>query len=118
VWNAGDQIVFTAPLRLTAEPLRDDSSQQAFLVGPIVLAGQFPTDGIGDDLMHNQGPELQELPPFQLPTLKAQGSNPEVWIRQVPGEPLHFRTVDQAENVTLKPLNQSWKRFAVYWNVV
>jgi hypothetical protein len=31
------------------------------------------------------------------------------------GEVLAFRTFGQVRDVTLKPLNQSWQRFAVYW---
>ncbi len=118
VWKAGDRIEFTTPMRLTSESLRDDPSKQAFLLGPIVLAGQFPRDGIDDSLMHNQGPELQELPPLSVPTLKAKGPDPEAWMRRVPGHGVQFCTIGQPENVTLKPLNQSWDRFAVYWTVI
>jgi hypothetical protein len=104
-------------MRLTVEPLRDDPTQQAFLYGPLVLAGQFPLGQIDYDLLHNQGPEIQELPPMSVPALTAKGAQPDSWIKPVPGEPLTFRTIEQAENVTLKPLNQSWERFAVYWTV-
>ena len=31
------------------------------------------------------------------------------------GRLLEFRTINQHRNVALKPLNQSWDRFAVYW---
>jgi DUF1680 family protein len=117
VWKAGDRVELTMPMRLTAEPLADDRTQQAFLYGPLVLAGQFPTAGVTEDLGHNQGPEVQEAPALEVPPLKSSGADPATWIKRVPGEALTFRTTGQERDVTLKPLNQSWQRFAVYWTV-
>jgi hypothetical protein len=117
IWKAGDRIEFIVPMRLTTEPLRDDPTKQAFLYGPIVLAGQFPRGEIPFDFEHTQGPELTEVPAIDIPNLKSQGANPEDWIRPVPGKPLQFRTTGQLQDVVLKPLNQSWDRFTVYWTV-
>jgi DUF1680 family protein len=114
-WKAGDRVEITMPMRLTAEPLADDRTQQALLYGPLVLAGQFPKAGLTEDLEHHQGPEVQEAPAVDVPPLKSSGADPSAWIRPVPGEALTFRTIDQ--DITLKPLNQSWQRFAVYWTV-
>jgi DUF1680 family protein len=116
-WKAGDRVEFTMPMRLAAEPLADDPAQQAFLYGPLVLAGQFPKGRLGDALEHNQGPELEDAPAVDVPALVAKGAEPEDWIRPVPGQPLTFRVTGQARELTLKPLNQSWERFAVYWTV-
>ncbi|HEV2136220.1 MAG TPA: glycoside hydrolase family 127 protein [Terracidiphilus sp.] len=116
-WKAGDRVELVMPMRLTAEPLRDDPSRQAFLYGPLVLAGQFPKTGLSEHLDHLQGPELAEAPPLDVPTLKASSADPADWIKPVPGQPLTFRTSGQAQDVTLKPLNQSWERFTVYWTV-
>ena len=116
-WKAGDRVELTMPMRVVAEPLEDDPSQQAFVYGPLVLAGQFPKVGLAEYLEHNQGPEMAEAPPVDVPALKANGATAADWIRPVPGEPLTFRTTGQAQEVTLKPLNRSWERFAVYWTV-
>ena len=116
-WRAGDRVELTMPMRITAEPLADDPTQHAFFYGPLVLAGEFPKEGFEDDLEHNQGPEIQEAPKLDVPMLKQQGADPAAWIKPVPGEALTFRTTGQAHDVTLKPLNQSWQRFAVYWTV-
>lgn len=116
-WKAGDRVELVLPIRLTAEPLRDDPTRQAFLYGPLVLAGQFPKAGLPDHLEHRQGPEMAEAPPVDVPALKANGADPADWIKPVAGEPLTFRTTGQDHDVTLKPLNQSWQRFAVYWKV-
>jgi len=118
IWNAGDRVEFSVPMRLTSEPLRDDPARQAFLYGPIVLAGQFPRGEIPFQFEHTQGPELSELPSFKIPDLQACGRTLEDWIRPITGKPLHFTTAGQSQNVTLKPLNQSWDRFAVYWTLI
>lgn len=116
-WKKGDRVELVTPMRLTVEPFSDDPTQQAFLYGPIVLAGQFPLGQIDFDLMHNQGPEIQELPPLSIPSLKAHHTEPSQWIKPVQGQTLTFQTTGQREEVLLKPLYQSWERFAVYFTV-
>jgi hypothetical protein len=117
IWKAGDHVQLTLPMHLTAEPLADDCSQQALLYGPLVLAGQFPKNGLEDSLEHNQGPAVHEAPLIEVPALQASGADPGSWVRPVPGEALTFRAVAQDREIDLKPLNQSWQRFAVYWTV-
>jgi uncharacterized protein len=122
VWKAGDRVELALPMRLVAEPLADDRTQQAFLYGPFVLAGQFPKAPLGGNLEHNQGPEVHEAPGLAIPALKSNGPaplsrDPVSLIRPIPGETLAFRVADQESDIVLKPLNQSWQRFAVYWKV-
>ncbi len=116
-WKSGDRVELMLPMQLTAEPLADDARQQAFLYGPLVLAGQFPKAGVEEKLDHNQGPEIHEAPAIDVPVLHPAAAELESWIKPVPGESLTFRITGQARDVTLKPLNQSWQRFAVYWTV-
>ena len=117
-WKAGDHIELEMPMRLTREPLADDPSLQAFLYGPIVLAGQFPMGQLSFDLLHkNEEPKVKEAP-LPVPVLAEKGDKLEHWIVPVAGQPMTFRTTGTAgEEVTLKPLNQSWQRFAVYFQV-
>lgn len=103
------------PMRLYAESIPDEPTMQAFLYGPVVLAGQFPRGQIADDLMHNQGPEPQEASHVEVPTLSAAGRKLDEWIQPVAGSSLTFRTIGQTQNVILKPLSESWDRFAVHW---
>ena len=117
VWKAGDRIELTMPMRVTAEPLADDRTQQAFLFGPLVLAGQYPKTGLEDHLEHNQGPEVGEAPGLEIPSLRSNGADPVSLLRPIPGEPLTFRVAGGQRDIVLKPLNQSWQRFAVYWIV-
>jgi hypothetical protein len=116
-WKAGDRVQLTLPMRLTAEPLADDRTQQALLYGPLVLAGQFQKTGLEDNLEHRQGPEVENAPPIDVPELVASGADLSSWVRPVQGESLTFRAIGHDRQVDLKPLNQSWQRFAVYWTV-
>lgn len=117
LWRAGDRVELSMPMRITSECLPDDPTQQAFLYGPLVLAGQFAKENIDEALEHNQGPEIQEAPEVKVPAIKKNGSDPSEWIHPIRNQPLTFRTTGQIEDVTLKPLNQSWERFTVYWSV-
>jgi DUF1680 family protein len=117
VWKSGDRVELTFPMHLTTESLADDRSQQALLYGPLVLAGQFPKSGLEDSLEHNQGPEVHDAPLIDVPALQASGADPSSWVGRVPGEALTFRAIGQHREIDLKPLNQSWQRFAVYWTV-
>jgi uncharacterized protein len=116
-WKAGDKVKLHLPMQVTVEPLRDDPTLQAVLYGPIVLAGQFPLKELDFDLQHNQGPELQEAESVRVPDINTKGKTLAGLVRPVAGQPLTFKVEGQSEEVTLKPLNQSWNRFAVYWKV-
>jgi hypothetical protein len=105
-------------MRLTREVLGDDPSLQAFLYGPVVLAGQFPLGQLSFNLLHkNEEPNVKAAP-LAVPILADKGSRLEEWIVPVEGQRLTFRTAGTAgEEVTLKPLNDSWQRFNVYFRV-
>jgi hypothetical protein len=117
VWKKGDRVELELPMRLTVESTPDDASLQAFLYGPIVLAGELGNEGVTEALVrHQQGPAVSKAP-IQVPQLTARGKDPSDWIKPTGGAPLTFRTSGQAQEVTLSPLNRQWQRFAVYWNV-
>jgi DUF1680 family protein len=118
MWKAGDRVELEMPMRLTREVLGDDPSLQAFLYGPVVLAGQFPMGELSARLLHGEeDPKVKESP-IPVPALTERGDRLEEWIAPVEGETLTFRTTGVGgEQVTLKPLNQSWQRFAVYFQV-
>src|SRR5579872_61546 len=50
-WKNGDRIELTLPLQLRAESMPDDPKQQAFLYGPLVLAGDLGTEGLTDPMI-------------------------------------------------------------------
>src|SRR5262249_62083352 len=57
VWKAGDKIELDLPLHLHAESLPDDPRMQAFLYGPLVLAGDLGGEGL--TTAHIIGPNLR-----------------------------------------------------------
>jgi hypothetical protein len=134
-WKAGDKIEMQLPMELHIEAMPDDSSMQAILYGPLVLAGDLGSDGLAEKMII--GPNRPRLAPrpgqtgqfnpppdapppapeIKIPTFRAANADPNSWIK--PGDQaLTFTTVGQAKDVTLVPLNSIFdKRYSVYWQV-
>ena len=116
-WKKGDRVDLELPMSLTAEPFPDDPRLQAFLYGPIVLAGDLGTQGLTEELIvDQQWPEVSKIR-MSVQELRAEGKKLEDWIKPDGSAPLTFRTAGSNGSVTLKPLNQLWGRFATYWTV-
>jgi DUF1680 family protein len=135
VWKPGDRIEMRLPMHLHMEAMPDDASQQAFLYGPLVLAGDLGADGLTE--AHIVGPNLRvgfpdlvqsgspldpvnrtpSAPDLDIPSFRAAGVDLASWIK--PGDkPLTFRTTGQRKDVTLVPLNSLFdRRYSVYWQV-
>jgi uncharacterized protein len=122
-------------MHLHVEAMPDDPRTQAFLYGPLVLAGDLGHDGLTD--AHIFGPNLRvgaagieqhgsplgpvnrtpPVPDLEIPTFRAAGPDPSSWIKAA-DQPQMFRTVGQTRNVTLVPLNRLFdRRYSVYWQV-
>jgi DUF1680 family protein len=140
-WKAGDRIEMTLPMQLRVEAMPDDPGMQAFLYGPLVLAGDLGAEGLTE--AHIIGPNLRvgapnteqfgsplgpantipPVPPVEIPAFHAAGPEPAKWIKPAGGlanmqQPLAFRTTGQKQDVTLVPLNSLYdRRYAVYWRV-
>ena len=133
-WKAGEWITMSLPMHLSIEAMPDDPHMQAFLIGPLVLAGDLGNDGLTEG--HIVGPNLRvgapgveqhgsplaptnKVPPvpnLEIPTFRAAGKDPESWLE--PAGPHTFRTVKQRRDVTMVPLNMLFdRRYAVYWQV-
>lgn len=134
-WKAGDKLEMRLPMHLHAEVMPDDPHTQAFLYGPLVLAGDLGANGLTE--AHIIGPNLRvgapipeqygsplgptnrtpPVPNLEIPSFKAAGADPSSWIT-AGDKPLTFRTSGQHEDVTLVPLNSLYdRRYAVYWQV-
>jgi DUF1680 family protein len=119
-WKSGDRIEMELPMQLSVESMPDDRTMQAFLYGPLVLAGDLGADGLTEDLTVGprvSGPPLRRAPALSIPALHAPSADPGSWIK--PGDrPLTFHTTAQAKDVTLTPLNSLFgRRYSVYWQV-
>jgi hypothetical protein len=134
-WKAGDRIEMNLPMHLHVEAMPDEPVTQAFLYGPLVLAGDLGNDGLTQ--AHLVGPNLRvgaagieqhgsplapvnqtpPIPDIEIPTFRAAGSDPDSWIK-AGDQPRTFRTVGQKKDVSLVPLNQLFdRRYSVYWRV-
>jgi len=125
-WQDGDKIEVKLPMRLHAEPLLGDPTEQAAMYGPIVLAGRLGTEGLTKEMQYDEDHGPTELAP---PRARPGGSaeidvkSPEelrsmAWVEPVKGEALTFQTVGQRSSTTLIPLNRIiGERYAAYWKV-
>ena len=116
-WKKGDRVDLELPMSLAAEPFPDEPRVEAFLYGPIVLAGDLGIQGLTEGLiLDQQGPAVGKIP-MSVPELHASGKKLEDWIKRDDSAPLTFRASGSEGGVTLKPLNQLWGRYATYWTV-
>ncbi|MDR3699943.1 MAG: hypothetical protein P4L56_09935, partial [Candidatus Sulfopaludibacter sp.] len=109
----------------------DDHKTQAFLYGPVVLAGDLGSDGLTErNIVGPNAPRIPRagftpqprpnapppVPAIEIPNFTAKG-DPASWIK--PGDgPLKFHTTGQPKDVTLVALNSIFdKRYSVYWQV-
>jgi DUF1680 family protein len=116
-WKTGDRIEMALPMRLRVEAMPDDPHQQAFLYGPLVLAGDLGNYGLTEQLITGSNvPPLRRAPQITIPAFRASGDL-DKWIK--PGaKPLEFLITGQSQDVTLAPINSIFgRRYNVYWQV-
>jgi hypothetical protein len=116
-WRSGDRIVIDLPMTLRRESFGDEPSVEAYLYGPIVLAGQFPKGPVPPEGDSMKAPDLRAAP-CAVPSLRVRGRAPDEWLTPVAGSPLTWRTRGLEQELRFKPLYQSWERYAVYWPTV
>src|SRR5262249_36010490 len=146
-WKTGDRVELRLPMSLHAQPMPDDPTVQAFLYGPLVLAGALGNEGLTYEMMYadpanprrGEGMRGESIP---APELVASSANPGDCTRPggvppvgTPGREVvagsrgagtkaageagpPSRTTRQPRDVVLVPLNRLFgQRFAVYWKV-
>jgi DUF1680 family protein len=146
-WTTGDRLEVSLPMKVHAHPMPDDPTVQAFMCGPLVLAGALGNEGLTYDMMYadpvnaRRG-EGMRGEPIPAPDLVAPSAALEDWIRPaggpsvdvsgaeaVAGSPvdltktaggggLTFRIHQPPHHLSLVPLNRLFgQRYAVYWRV-
>jgi DUF1680 family protein len=122
-WRNGDELSMRLPMRLHTVTLPGDATLQAVMYGPLVLAGRLGTEGL-DAATLRAGPTRPRTVPeytgaaLSVPVIAAPSPEPQSWLARAGGRPLEFRTVGQARELTLAPLNSIFdERYAVYWRV-
>src|ERR1017187_1303450 len=99
----------TLPMHLSVEAMPDDPKTQAFLYGPIVLAGDLGSEGLTErNIIGVNAPRIPRpganvpnrpdappaVPELTIPTFRAASGDPASWIK--PGDkPLTFHTTGQ-----------------------
>jgi DUF1680 family protein len=121
-WKDGDKVELRLPMSLNACPMPDDQTMQAFMYGPLVLAGQLGAEGLTPDVLRAEPTKPYDIPhyrskPVSGPSFRTASSDLAAWIK--PGaKPLEFRTAGQERNLTLEPLYKIIdQRYGVYWKV-
>ncbi|SPF41726.1 conserved hypothetical protein [Candidatus Sulfopaludibacter sp. SbA4] len=129
-WKKGDRVEMALPMSLKVEAMPDQPQTQAFLYGPLVLAGDLGSEGLTERMIigpnaprisrGNFQPRPDAPPPvpaIEIPTFRAAGADPAAWIKPA-DKALTFRTSGQQKDVTLAPINSVFgKRYSVYWQV-
>jgi DUF1680 family protein len=122
-WQDGEKVELTMPMSLHVNSMPDDSTLQAAMYGPLVLTGRLGTDGLTKELLRAEPTKIRQVPeykakPVAAPEFKTKSSDIRECIEPVPGRPLEFRTVGQAQNVALVPFYKLLdERYGVYWKV-
>jgi uncharacterized protein len=106
LWKSGDRIEMDLPMRLRVEAMPDDPKTQAVLYGPIVLAGDLGTKGLGPELIVGPSqPQIRKAGPIDIPSLEASAIKPG-------DQPLTF----QMNGTLMLPLSRILdRRYTVYW---
>jgi DUF1680 family protein len=117
-WKNGDRIAVDLPMSLHLWRMPDNPNLAAVMFGPLVLAGELPTENLAREKVY--GPYHAEGIPAPAPDLVPPSGDLDAWIKPVPGRPLNFRTANAGRpgDVDLVPFYGLFgKRYAIYWNI-
>jgi DUF1680 family protein len=122
-WKDGDTLDVALPMGLHMHPMPDDPSLQAVMYGPLVLVGRLGTAGLTPEVLRAEPTRPRTVPEYKsdsvpAPAFIAKGSGPADWITRTTARSLEFRTMGQAQDVTLVPFHGLFdERYAVYWKI-
>lgn len=122
-WLTGDVIDIDIPMDLHTYIAKDDVKKQAFMYGPILLAGALGTEDYPKtDILENHM-SLDNHPLIDVPAIVIEEANLNKWIKPIKDEPLSFETnaVGQPgyQKIKLIPFYElHHQRYTIYWNVM
>src|ERR1022692_3744926 len=115
-WKTGDSIELNLPMGLHSSPLSGDETVQAPMYGPLVLASRHEETPKESWYGTNAPRRTPGAPLPTMPTATGKLDDSATWIEPVANETLSLRTVGQATQGTLVPINQIvHERYDVYW---
>jgi hypothetical protein len=117
-WKTGDRIEVNLPMYLHAEAMPDEATTQAFLYGPLVLAGKLETGDTAElKIIGIKGPDVSKHS-IDVPALRKLNGSVETWLKPMAGQSLAFRTTGQSQELTFVPFDRLFAgRYSVYWTV-
>jgi DUF1680 family protein len=116
-WKNGDRVDVRLPMALRLWRMPDNPNVAAVMYGPIVLAGELPTEDLAKEKVY--GPYHAEGVPAAAPEFVPPSDDLDAWIKPLPGRALAFRTVNAGRpaDVDLVPFYRLFgRRYAIYWN--
>ncbi|MCF0176949.1 MAG: glycoside hydrolase family 127 protein [Bacteroidales bacterium] len=119
-WKNGDRIELELPMNLHLEYVPGRTDMAALMYGPVVLAGEFGTEGMAsafsDPSRYNDYYTYDYRIPSGFPSsLRVLGGDPSAGIVPVEGGRLEFRS---SEGYLLRPVFDIHRqRHTVYWNI-
>ena len=123
-WSQGDVLTVRVPMRLHAAPMPDDATLQAVMYGPLVLAARLGSAGLSSANLRAEPTPPRKVPEYQgeplsIAPIVARSRDPATWLTSAcPQGALEFRTLGQARELTLVPLNRIFdERYAVYFRM-
>ncbi len=121
LWQPGDEVEITLPMRLRVETMPDNPDRFAILYGPIVLAGVFGRRGMPEGGAYAKDQwEFFGWPAPPLPKLCGDLNRVEDWVKPLAtGGELRFHTVGvgRPADVLLKPFYEvHHERYTIYWD--
>jgi uncharacterized protein len=116
VWKTGDRLELELPMSLSAEPMPDDSSIQAAMYGPLVLAGRLGSEGLTRAMTYGGYDCEPKGYPVSVPDVVVHGGDVSSVIERDSNRPLTFRLKTPKQAIALVPLHSiAGERYAVYW---
>jgi DUF1680 family protein len=115
-WQDGDRVRIELPFSLHLWRIPDDPGLAAVMFGPVVLAGELPTEDLPEEAVY--GPYHAGGKPAAAPDFVGETADLSAWIVPVTGRSLTFRTAGAGRpaDVTLIPFYKLFdERYAIYW---
>jgi uncharacterized protein len=117
-WHDGDKVEVRLPMSLHTCAAPDDSTVQAAMYGPLVLAGGMGSEGLTPQKINGpEGPQ-DDHRTYPMPALKSASGQASDTIHRTAGDELLFETASGSSTMQLKPLYRVLdERYTVYWKV-